>query len=97
MVLQQTPAKAQVWGFADSGSSVTITMDGEQVAQATVGSDGKWSAKLPATASGGPHTIEATAGGSTARISDVLFGDVWFCGGQSNMVVEFEDVSCSLN
>ena len=47
----------------------------------------KWVAVLPATPEGGPHTITASSSSyGKATITDVLFGDVWICGGQSNMV-----------
>lgn len=88
MVLQMAPAKAHIWGYADSSGSVTVLLDGQQVAQGTVDGSRKWSASLPATDEGGPHTIEVQVGGSSAKISDVHFGDVWYCAGQSNMVVE---------
>ena len=51
-------------------------------------------AVLPATAAGGPHTITASSSSyGKTTISDVLFGDVWICGGQSNMVFSLSGVS----
>lgn len=96
MVLQQAPAKATVWGFAQPASRVTVkatapaangnTFTAEVV---TAGSDGTWKAMLPAVAGGAAHPYTVTATSSTAAsaiaIHDVLFGDVWVCGGQSNM------------
>ena len=47
---------------------------------------GTFLVKLPATAGGATaHTVTATDGTSTAILTDVLFGDVWVCSGQSNM------------
>lgn len=92
MVLQMAPAEAHVWGYADSGT-VDILVDGHQEAQATVGADGTWSVNLPAMDEGGPHTIEVQAGGQSTQITDVMFGDVWVCSGQSNMEFEFHKVS----
>ena len=47
----------------------------------------KWKAMLPATKAGGPYTITASSKKhGNASLQDVLFGDVWICGGQSNMV-----------
>jgi sialate O-acetylesterase len=50
------------------------------------GSDGVWRQQLPAMPAGGPYnlTFSSSTGGS-ASMSDVLFGDVYLCGGQSNM------------
>ena len=45
-----------------------------------------WTATLPAVpASFTPRTLVARSGASESAIRDVLFGDVWVCGGQSNM------------
>ena len=45
---------------------------------------------LPPTTFGGPYYIEArsSVNGSmqTIALEDVMFGDVWICSGQSNMV-----------
>lgn len=47
-----------------------------------------WSAKLPAVpASFLPYNITVMTGLNSQTISDVLWGDVWTCGGQSNMYV----------
>ena len=54
----------------------------------------KWVAVLPATPEGGPHTITASSSSyGKATITDVLFGDVWICGGQSNMAFNLTDVN----
>ena len=93
MVLQRDPDQAHIWGTGDSaGATVDIKVDGSATSQATVGSDRKWSANLPAMQAGGPHTIEVQSGGSSAMLSDVMFGDVWVCSGQSNMEFEFNKV-----
>lgn len=93
-MLQKNPEQAQIWGYGDSaGTMVDILVDGTQTAHATIGSDRKWSAKLPPMAAGGSHTIEVQSSGSSAKISNVMFGDVWVCSGQSNMEFEFNKVS----
>jgi hypothetical protein len=85
-MVMQRDVEVPLWGTADAGRDITITLDGKVVALAKSGSDGSWSAKLPPTPAGGPHavTIEQ-ADGKPARIGDVLFGEVWVCSGQSNM------------
>ncbi|MCG7860642.1 sialate O-acetylesterase, partial [Flavihumibacter sediminis] len=45
----------------------------------------KWKLELPATKAGGPYSIHFR-GKNNITLEDVLFGDVWFCSGQSNMV-----------
>ena len=99
MVLQQGPKQAVVWGHCgDAGcAKITITLSSSSSATATSpvqlgGPPGTWIAKLPATAGGDtPHTVTVTDGTTTAKIEDVLFGDVWVCSGQSNMAFLLEN------
>jgi len=98
MVLQQAPARANIWGFgAAPGGQVVVTlweMAGRAVANATATAtaDGSFAVLLPPQPSGPrgaptAHAIRAAAVGSsatdaTAELVDVLFGEVWLCGGQ---------------
>jgi sialate O-acetylesterase len=85
MVLQRAPASAVVWGFANVGATVVTTFN-RNTYSSVAGSDGVWRAHLQPTVAGGPYTISfSSTTGETAAISDVLFGDVYVCGGQSNM------------
>lgn len=72
-----------VWGRADAGEKVTVTL-GAATASATTDKDGKWSLKLPAleAASGLQMTVK---GKNTLNIKDVAVGEVWVASGQSNM------------
>jgi sialate O-acetylesterase len=82
-VLQRDRA-APVWGTAAPGESVTVRFAGQAVT-AIAGGDGRWSVRLqplPAHATGQTLTV---AGTNTIVLSDILVGDVWLCGGQSNM------------
>jgi sialate O-acetylesterase len=83
MVLQQG-IKNKVWGKADPGESVTVTLGG-QSKSATAGPDGAWHVLLdPVMEYGGPHTL-TVKGKNTVTFNDVLIGEVWVCSGQSNM------------
>jgi hypothetical protein len=84
MVLQRAPASAIVWGFAPEGTTVTTTFGGKKITS-TAGNTTVWRASLPPTAeSATPQTITFSAStGETASLSDVLFGDVYVCGGKS--------------
>ena len=42
---------------------------------------------------GGPYNITADSVGCEIALNDVLFGDIWFCSGQSNMVHRMDNVS----
>lgn len=83
MVLQQG-IRNKVWGKADPGESVTVTL-GPQSHATAAAADGSWHVFLdPVAAYGGPHTL-TVKGKNTVTFSDVLIGEVWVCSGQSNM------------
>ena len=95
MVLQRAPQQAMVWGFAAPGTVVTTTFDKIQHMKATADSDGIWRQQLPATeASATPHSLAFLAStGETAEMQNVLSGDVYLCGGQSNMWFPMPDIA----
>jgi sialate O-acetylesterase len=83
MVLQQG-IKNKVWGKADPGEAITVTLGG-QSHSTTAGADGMWHVFLdPVQEYGGPHTL-TVKGKNTITFNDVLIGEVWVCAGQSNM------------
>lgn len=83
MVLQQG-IKNKVWGKADPGEQVTVTLGG-QSHSTTAAADGAWHVFLDAIQEyGGPHTL-TVKGKNTVTFNDVLIGEVWVCAGQSNM------------
>lgn len=73
-----------VWGWADPGEEVMVSL-GTASARATADAQGRWRVTLPAQpASSQPLTLKAS-GRNVVEVKDVLLGDVWLCGGQSNM------------
>lgn len=73
-----------VWGHAAPGEAIKVTFGGETTAT-TAGSDGRWRVALrarPAQAEPGELVVQ---GRDTLRVRNVVVGDVWLCGGQSNM------------
>ncbi|HEY0257787.1 MAG TPA: sialate O-acetylesterase, partial [Candidatus Methylacidiphilales bacterium] len=83
MVLQQD-SKLPIWGSADNGEAVTVTLGG-QTGKATADAQGKWRVDLtPVKATTAPLTL-TVSGKNTLKFDDVLVGDVWVCSGQSNM------------
>jgi sialate O-acetylesterase len=82
MVLQRD-AKVPIWGKADAGERVTVTVAGQEHA-ATADDTGKWRVTLQPIASTDPVEITVTAK-NALTYKDVLFGEVWVCSGQSNM------------
>ncbi len=80
MVLQREKP-VPVWGWANAGEKVTVEFAG-QAKTATADESGKWQLKLDAMpASTEPRPLKT----NQLVIADVLVGDVWVCGGQSNM------------
>jgi sialate O-acetylesterase len=82
MVLQRGRADA-IWGWSEPGDKIQVQI-GESAATAVVGADHKWQVKLQPPPAGGPYTVRI-AGRETVELHNVLVGDVWLCGGQSNM------------
>jgi sialate O-acetylesterase len=90
MVLQRD-LPVPVWGWTEPGKEVTVTI-GATVAKATADAHGRWMVKIGPFPAGGPHTVAVT-GPQSASFSDVLFGDVWICSGQSNMEMGIGNVN----
>lgn len=82
MVLQQGMPVA-IWGTADPGQRVTVRFQNQQFI--TGAQDGHWKVWLHDLKPGGPYRM-VIAGKNAIQLSNVLVGEVWVCGGQSNMV-----------
>jgi len=73
-----------IWGAADKGAEVTVTL-GDQQTTVTTNDNGKWKAELKPLPAGGPHEVAVRSGDAEKVLTDVLVGEVWVCSGQSNM------------
>ena len=83
MVLQRD-LPLPIWGTANPGETITVTF-GMQSRSAEADADGRWRVDLdPMEASATPRELRI-AGSNEISIKDVLVGEVWVCGGQSNM------------
>jgi len=83
MVLQQKQQVA-LWGKA-SGKKVTITVPWTRNKKVvTPDSDGRWTTRIETPSAGGPYEIRFNDGEELV-IHNVMVGEVWYCGGQSNM------------
>jgi sialate O-acetylesterase len=89
MVLQRE-TKINVWGWASPGEKVRVRFNNKTISTVT-DSKGNWKVILAPMKAGGPYTMEVT-GNNSIIIKDILVGDVWFCSGQSNMVLNMERV-----
>ena len=81
-VLQQK-VKVPVWGTSDKSEKVTVSFAGQEVS--AMPKDGRWRVDLAPLAAGGPHVMTIAQGQDKVEVKNVLVGEVWICGGQSNM------------
>ena len=85
-IVLQRDMPVKVWGHSQPGSQVAVTLLNTRVEQTTITlDDGSWEIELPAQKAGGPYELCIKSGEESHVISDVLFGEVWLCSGQSNM------------
>uniref|UniRef100_S4RCY6 Sialic acid acetylesterase n=1 Tax=Petromyzon marinus TaxID=7757 RepID=S4RCY6_PETMA len=105
MVLQRGPRGAFVWGFGKAGAKVVVRLYNTIIFYyfyITKMQSNRWSVTLDPMDAGGPFSLNATqwspvrssTGGEVAEfvISDIWFGEVWLCGGQSNMQMTVQQV-----
>ncbi|WP_239615989.1 sialate O-acetylesterase [Cohnella mopanensis] len=88
MVLQRDSI-VPIWGEGRDGESVTVTCRGCRAETAI--KDGIWKAELHTLEAGGPYELTIQSGDESVVFRDVLFGDVWLAGGQSNMEWRLKD------
>lgn len=74
-----------IWGWAAAGEKVTVTFDGKQQS-ATAAKDRSWKVTLtPLPASNQPREMTVQGKDEKLTFDNILLGDVWLAGGQSNM------------
>jgi sialate O-acetylesterase len=89
MVLQRD-VPVNIWGWAAPGERVRIRFGGRTYT-ARAAADSSWGVRLRPMKAGGPYTMDIAASNHIV-LTDILMGDVWFCSGQSNMVIPMERV-----
>jgi sialate O-acetylesterase len=89
MVLQRNQ-EVPVWGWAAKKAKVTVVMNGQEV---TVKADeqGNWKVILQPMTEGGPYVMNIISGKEDLVYNDVMIGEVWICGGQSNMEFQLQN------
>ncbi|MFT7633211.1 MAG: sialate O-acetylesterase, partial [Mariniblastus sp.] len=84
MVLQRDKP-VSIWGWATAGEEVTVSINGNKQGT-TAGQDRSWKVILPSmVASSEPENLIVTGANQTLKLENILIGDVWVLGGQSNM------------
>ena len=91
-VVLQREMPVPVWGHAKPGAEVTVTFGG-QTKQGRADAAGEWMLRLdPLTASATGEVLTIQSAGETVQVKDVLVGEVWLCGGQSNMAWKIQNL-----
>jgi sialate O-acetylesterase len=84
MVIQRDKP-VSLWGWADPSEKVTVLLAGKEQT-ATAGKDRSWKVTFPAMpANSKPINVTIKGKSKTLTLKNVLVGDVWVLGGQSNM------------
>ena len=87
MVLQHS-STVNIWGWAKPKAKVTISYDWVEGKPIKVKADaeGFWMTQVQTLAAGyTPHKITIKSGKDVKELTNILFGEVWLCSGQSNM------------
>jgi sialate O-acetylesterase len=84
MVLQQH-SDITLWGWCDPQEPIEIKTSWDTVTYKTMGNNyASWKINIRTPDAGGPYTVELT-GYNNILLEDVMLGEIWLCGGQSNM------------
>ncbi len=82
-MMLQRDLPVRVWGWADAGEAVSVTLLGKSATTKT-DAKGQWAVELPAIKTG--DNLELTVkGNNNLTLKNILIGDIWVCSGQSNM------------
>lgn len=88
MILQRRKPVV-IWGESDA-RKVTVTIQDARVV--TYVQDGKWQLFLPPMEAGGPYVLTVkTDNDEVKTYEDVMYGEIWLAGGQSNMELELQN------
>lgn len=75
---------ARVWGSAGPAERVSVKFGAEPARETVADENGKWSVTLDDLPSGATDDL-VIQGKNTITVKNVAVGEVWLCGGQSNM------------
>jgi sialate O-acetylesterase len=79
-VVLQRNQPIKIWGKADAGESVQVSLGNKNKAQTVADASGNWSVLLKAQKAGGPYVLTV----NDVNVNDVMIGDVYLFSGQSN-------------
>lgn len=88
----QREKPVRIFGKCTDGAVITLTL-GDITRTSAPAKDGRWEILLPPLPAGGPYALSITNGTDIMTISDIMFGEVWLCSGQSNMEYNLKDAN----
>lgn len=86
-IILQRDAVVRIWGTSDPSETVRVEFAGQSV-DAVADASGDWMlelAPLNVSSTGRVLTVTGTKADKPLKVQDVLVGEVWLAGGQSNM------------
>lgn len=89
MVLQRDK-NVSVWGESDC-DKVSVSVNELGICVDAVCENGSWKATLPPMKAQNSVTVVVKAGNEQKTFTNVAVGEVWLCGGQSNMELEIRN------
>ncbi len=90
----QRDLPAPIWGVAAPNARVEVKIEKDESivfeTSALADDSGKWLAKTKPFSAGGQYSLFVSSeGAGTIALTNLLFGDVWICSGQSNMEMSY--------
>ena len=101
MILQREPESATIWGYKNTTDELQVALDctkddkqlSPQNSRIVLEDENIWKIELDPQLGGTSCNILVTsASEGEIALQNVLFGDVWLCSGQSNMLFPMKDV-----
>ncbi len=86
----QRDRTVHIWGQGQPNQVVKVQINGVNIS-GKVNAEGQWDVQLKAMPAGGPFDLTVTSSNEKAVASDICFGDVWLCSGQSNMQMRLKE------
>ena len=84
-IVFQRDKPINIWGSANPNQSINLRF-GNETKTAQSDDTGKWTITIgPLKASSEPQAMSVESEGNEIKIEDIVVGEVWVCGGQSNM------------
>ena len=98
-MMLQREVSTKVWGYDLIGNlqaDLTCQVQGETVIHhlhTTSSVEGVWEAELPAQVAATVCDFQASSETEDVVLTDIMFGDIWFCSGQSNMEMHMRNIN----